>query len=256
MHHWKLTQQRGNDSGSTIHRLVYRMLGSDDRSAIANWLNIWNFEVSYGRDVTHGMFNHRDMKRSSLLHLPPLYLCLSDLPLVKSLVNRACDISERTGYFGCSLAAAAQLGHRDIVGYLLANVADPNLPCGSNYGTALRTACVGYVTIVRTLIDDGAGINAQDGFFNTPIVAAMSNEHFDIAKLLISRGADMTLGSSEDCHLYVRCRFHRGCEMVKMLLGAGQDVNRIGLADRTLLYGASFAGSISLYSFFSFMARS
>src|SRR6202012_2500508 len=139
--------------------------------------------------------------------------------------------------------AAAYLGHRDIVEYLLSSGADPNLPCGSKYGTILQTACVGGdVAIVRPLLDAGADINAQGGFYNTATIAAMSNEHFDIAKLLISRGADMKLESSKGCPLYAAASTG-DLKMVKMLLGIGQDINHVGFADGTPLYGASLAGS-------------
>jgi ankyrin repeat protein len=245
--HWKSGQSCPDTQlKDTVRQLMYDLLNPDGRTSLANMLNSWNFE--WVNDSTYrGYFSYDyNMTMNPNRHLPPLYIAsyLGDLELVQHLVSLGCDVSETAGSFGNSLAVAAYHGRANIVKYLLKQGADPNIPCESKYANVLQTACIGGSReIVSDVLDAGANVNAQGGFYNTAIIAAMSNEHFDVVKLLIDHGADLNLESSEGSTLFTAAS-KGDIKMVSMLLGAGHDINHIGMADGTPLYGASEAGSI------------
>ena len=251
VHHWRLAQpcdETGDGPDSAPRRLLCRVLDPDNRIAIANWCNIWNYELSAEvrpQDLTVRQAAYA-LLMDPQLHLPPLYIAayLGDLPIVESLVAGGCDVSEKAGYFGCPLAVAARFKHKDVVSCLLAAGADPNLSYDARYGTVLQSACVGGdAGVVMLLLEAGAKINIQCGFYNTAVQAAMSNGHMDVARLLISRGADLNLESAGGSTLHTAAS-KGDVAMVSLLLSAGHDVNHMGLANGTPLYGASLAGSL------------
>jgi ankyrin repeat protein len=64
------------------------------------------------------------------------------------------------------------------------------------YGSILQMAAASVtadVTIVRTLLDRGAKVNAQGGFYGNALQAAVDCGHQEIVELLLQRGADIDI---------------------------------------------------------------
>lgn len=247
--HWKAERAVGeHDTENLALQLAMKRLLSpgDGRIVIANMMNAFNFETDY--DAWDTRLFHQEPILDPTQHVSPLYIAayLGDLGIVKWLVRQGCDVSENTGFFGCALAVAAYFHHKDIVDYLLEMGASPNLSYRVRYGTILQTACVGGdVKVVKALLDANADVNAEGGFYNTALLAAMKNEHFPVVKLLIESGADLNLESAQGSNLYAAAG-KGDVETVAMLLSAGHNINYIGSADGTPLYGASEAGSVAV----------
>jgi ankyrin repeat protein len=97
----------------------------------------------------------------------------------------------------------------------------------------LNHACLyGQTKIVQYLIENGAEINAVTGLFGgmTPLIRGCTNCSLDVAKLLVSRGADPNLlTSGYNGENQLSPLFHavsKGCyEVSEFLITQGADIN-------------------------------
>jgi len=65
---------------------------------------------------------------------------------------------------------------------------------GGYYGNALQAASYhGYEAIMKLLLDKGANVNAQGGYFGNALRAASEGGHEAIANLLFDKGVDSHL---------------------------------------------------------------
>lgn len=243
--HWKLADRDAEQS--LLQKLLYRLFDPSNLNGYVNWLNVWSPDLDApGRNQYYRY--QRDIKRTAELHPQPIYFAafLGDLPLLRSLVTKGCDIFATEGYFGSAFAAAAFQGHEAVVKYFLDNGADPNLQ-GHKLGSVLQTAAAGgSLDVVQLLVDAGANVNAQGGEYNTALIAAASKEHEAVVTLLIKNGADLSIGSRYHGSSLYQAAANGDTRMVITLLGAGADVNYIGDSDGTALYAAALSGSVSL----------
>ncbi|KAJ7866019.1 hypothetical protein B0H14DRAFT_2573573 [Mycena olivaceomarginata] len=90
-----------------------------------------------------------------------------------------------------ALYIASQRGHIEIARVLLDNGAEVN-PQGGYYGNALQAASrKGHFELVRLLLGSGANVNAQGGHYRNALQAASDGGHIDILRLLLDSGADV-----------------------------------------------------------------
>jgi len=84
----------------------------------------------------------------------------------------------------------------------------------------------GHAEIVDILLEAGAKLNPQDSCTaQTPLIMAINKKKFDIAKKLISKGADPDLlTETSGCALHYAV-IKENIEIVKMLIDAKADVN-------------------------------
>ncbi len=95
------------------------------------------------------------------------------------------------------LHEAANRGEIDVVRFLIDCGADVNFE-GGYYGTALQAATLSpQLDIIEFLLINKADINIQGGFYSTALQAAATNGHVEIAKLLIANGADVNIRDKE-----------------------------------------------------------
>ena len=133
-----------------------------------------------------------------------------DLAKVQSLVAGGTNVNVQSNEFYdmgmhrdvTPLMCAAAQGHLDIVRWLLehgASVAAQTALRNSEGGPGTQAlhfaAAGGYETIVAALLDAGADINAQGKFGRTPLTCALAEGKLLCAKLLLARGASVTIKS-------------------------------------------------------------
>ena len=120
------------------------------------------------------------------------------------------------------LLAAAQKGHTDICGLLLAHGSDVNEMTPVIKSTALHFAAMGgHVGLVEALLSWGATVDPQthDGF--TPLHVACQEGHLSIVLALLKAGASVTLpkqGGSSAIHIAAQ---YNKVEVVRTLLEHG-----------------------------------
>ena len=99
---------------------------------------------------------------------------------------------------------ASLAGLQQVSEHLLEKGADVNAQ-GGYYGNALQAASFkGHEAIVRLLLEKEADVNAQRGEYHNALHAASSNGHEAIVKLLLEKGADVNAqGGEYDNALYM-----------------------------------------------------
>ncbi|KAJ6126271.1 hypothetical protein N7471_010764 [Penicillium samsonianum] len=119
-------------------------------------------------------------------------------------------------------------GHDKATQMLLERGADVNAQ-GGFYGNAFQAACAGgHDKIAQMLLERGADVNAQGGSYGNAFQAACARGHDKIAQMLLERGADVNAqGGSYGNALQAAC--DRGHDKIaQMLLERGADVNAQG----------------------------
>lgn len=103
-----------------------------------------------------------------------------------------CDINKSYDKVGYPLIYHCRVQNADIVNYLLANGADPNIE--DNGKTPLIIASLkDRGDIVKLLIDAGADVNAKDRFGRTALSWAAVGNSREAARVLINNGANVNI---------------------------------------------------------------
>jgi ankyrin repeat protein len=103
------------------------------------------------------------------------------------------DLGRRLEETPAPLYYAAFLGLQEVVSLLINDGADVDAQCGY-YGNALQAASwKGHEAVVRLLLHKNADANAQGGFYGNALQAASAKGYEQIAKLLISAHAAVNM---------------------------------------------------------------
>jgi ankyrin repeat protein len=123
-----------------------------------------------------------------------------------------------------ALRKAVTQGDLDTVKSLIADGADVNAKYGRR-GTALYLAIEsGHTDVARLLIDKGADVNARGGRWFTPLHLAVRFGQTDIAELLIAKGGNIDAqGSGMWTPLHLAVRFGN-TDVAKLLIAKGADM--------------------------------
>ena len=116
---------------------------------------------------------------------------LGDLETVQQLANEN-DINAFAPDGFTALGLASFFGHLDLIKWLLANGANPNIAANNPMKvTPLHSACaISNFEIAELLIQNGADVNAKQMRGVTPLHSAAHNGQLEIVQLLIENGAD------------------------------------------------------------------
>ena len=75
------------------------------------------------------------------------------------------------------------------------------------YWTALHLASYhGYGDIIQVLLENGAKLNVQNQFGQTPVMMAVGENHPKAAELLVKAGADLSLESKKKSTALSLCK--------------------------------------------------
>ncbi|KAK9445083.1 Pfs, NACHT and Ankyrin domain protein [Metarhizium brunneum] len=116
---------------------------------------------------------------------------------------------------------------------------DPGPPRGSRLYYA---CCDGLVAPARDLLDKGADVNAQGGYFGNALQAASFRGHFEIVQLLLDKGADVNAQGGRFGNALQAASQDGHQEIVQLLLDKGADVNAQGGRFGNALQAASQDG--------------
>ncbi|KAJ7152007.1 ankyrin repeat-containing domain protein [Mycena filopes] len=140
------------------------------------------------------------------------------------------------------LASAAANGHYDMVRLLLNSGANVNAEYGW-YGNALQAAVYqGHKGVVQLLIDHGAEVNAQGLNYGNALLAATACGSKEIVQLLIEHGAEVNAHSGWFGNALQAAAYEGNRELVPMLIDHGADVNAQGGQYGNALQATAYKG--------------
>jgi hypothetical protein len=127
---------------------------------------------------------------------------VGDLAKVSSLIVADVSRLNMMTVFGTWLHVAATWGQFEIVKWLVEAGADVNACGGPAGGGALHCAASdGYYDIVQYLLDHGAVLDVSEPERN-PLIAAITDGHTAIAKLLIDRGININVRYGDESKVF------------------------------------------------------
>ncbi|WP_283750432.1 ankyrin repeat domain-containing protein [Bacillus cereus] len=115
------------------------------------------------------------------------------LDTLRSLLEKEPKILEYVTPFGTWLHVATAHGQLEIIEYLINSGINIHAKCGTFSTNALeRAATKGYLHIAEYLIKHQVEIDTSEPDRN-PLFAAIYSSHFEIVKLLVMNGIDITI---------------------------------------------------------------
>jgi ankyrin repeat protein len=121
-----------------------------------------------------------------------------------------------------ALHTAAKNGFNEIVEMLCKSGADANLKITQQGKSPLMLASeFGHTGTAKTLIENGASVNAQDNQGSGPLFLAAEGGHIDTVTLLLDNGADFNAESREGVTPLMAAAFQGHKPVVELLVGRG-----------------------------------
>jgi uncharacterized protein len=109
-------------------------------------------------------------------------------------------------------------------------------------GTLLRAAERGDQALARTLIQQGADVNASGVDGSTPLHRAVFTDHFDVASLLIKAGAKVQAADRYGVTPLTLACLNGNSKMIRLLIEAGADPQTVDSAGEPALMTAARTG--------------
>ncbi|RMX87714.1 hypothetical protein D0869_02164 [Hortaea werneckii] len=148
----------------------------------------------------------------------------------------------RTPPSGSAMYYAALLGLQSVVEHLLECGADINVQ-GGYYGNALQAiSSVGRIPEMHMLLDKGADVNARGGHFGSALQAASYNGLLEAMRLLLDRHADVNARGGHFGSALQAASYNGLLEAIRLLLDRHADVNARGGHFGSALQAASYNG--------------
>ncbi|KAJ7444312.1 ankyrin repeat-containing domain protein [Mycena latifolia] len=163
--------------------------------------------------------------------------------LIQLLIDSGADVNALGGRYGSALQAAALLGDESVVRLLLDNGAMVNVPA-EKYGSALQAAALqGKEGAVRLLLERGADVNARGGDFGSALFTASIRGYTYVVWLLLKHKVEVNAHGNKKYHNALQAASFEGHEdIARMLLSNGADANAEGGEYGSALQAASFQG--------------
>ena len=159
----------------------------------------------------------------------------------KILKSGMVDLDVLYGTDVCPLINSARRGWKNVVKYLLEEGADVNKRFGQRGQTVLHWAArKGHYDVAKLLIARGANISVHDNMIDTPLHAASFESHTNVVKLLLDAGVDANmLGQGGRTALY-EAAMKGHCDVAKLLIARGANINvQENMIHMTPLHAAS-----------------
>lgn len=210
-------------------------------AAVGGKLELVQLLLMYGGDPGRIMANGDTVLIRSISHKTPK-------AVIELMLNYGSDPNGKDGEGTSPMSKAISIQRLDLAQMLLDRGADPNLPgpkhplWPSCYHTgflklilsrgadpALAPGIMEFATSinnaesVRTLLDAGVDPNAKKDGVYTPLCSAIRDDRAEIVSLLLARGADPNLPSSQ--YPCFKCVAHRRAYLLPQVVSAGGDPN-------------------------------
>ena len=161
--------------------------------------------------------------------------------IVKNLIEKGADVNAQNTDCKSSLMHAAIAGHLEATNILLKNGANPNgtdnklLPLLTGIILDPKRSDENYLEIFKSLIKNGADINAPNTEGEVPLMNAVSADNAEIVNLLIELKADINKTNSKGTTPLLFAARKTKLKMVNILLNNGADPNIVDNESFTVL---------------------
>ncbi|KAF3083749.1 hypothetical protein TWF706_001100 [Orbilia oligospora] len=151
------------------------------------------------------------------------------LTVINLLLDNRINVNAEGGKYGHALSAAVYKGNMGVVELLLNSKANVNAQ-GGRFGNALSSAASTHKynrpKLVQLLLKSennritkyDADVNAQDGQYRTALIAAVYNNNWKTAELLLKYGADVNTQGRQYGTALIAAVYNNNWEMVELLL--------------------------------------
>ncbi|KAI9772775.1 MAG: hypothetical protein M1839_002320 [Geoglossum umbratile] len=145
---------------------------------------------------------------------------------------------------------ASWLGYLPLVRLLVEQGCDVSAT-GGYFGSALAAAALrGHKDVVEYLLSSGADPNAQSGAFGTVLQVASVGGCYAAVKLLVDAGADINSQGGEYNTALIAAATHEHNNVVALLIENGANIDIGSRMHGTTLYQAALAGDVKMVTIF------
>ena len=171
--------------------------------------------------------------------------------MIKPLFNeRHFNINAKDPHFGLTaLWLASQNGHDELVEYLLANGADPNIPNNNGIPPILIAAEKNRGNIVRMLLEKGAHLDTTARFKSdtSPLFVAAQEGNIDIVKQFLNKGVNVDEKRQSDGVTPLIAAVNRGnIQIVNLLINFGASLYEKTRDGHYAKYVAVYSGYLDI----------
>jgi ankyrin repeat protein len=173
-----------------------------------------------------------------------------DVEAADVLLSAGARVDAVNDYGVTPLSLAVGNGSARMVARLLTAGANADLMLPSGETPLMTAAWVGSVDVASLLLDKGAKINHQEGAKGqTALMWALFENHLEMARLLVLRGADIRLRSASGMTPLLFVARQGNVEAARLLLERGAPINEANDAGVTPLLMAVVRGHVDLLKF-------
>ena len=167
--------------------------------------------------------------------------------IIETLLSSGLDINSRSNNGTTPLMVAAAKGQEKTVNFLLSKGADPHLKNFMGRNLLHAAAEGGNIFIVRSMLSCDIDINSKgDKCSATPLIIATMENHVEVMKYLLQKGADISLttGSPKRRSALHIASEHGSIAAIELLLSGGLSVDLRDGEGNTPLVCAAACGQI------------
>ena len=175
---------------------------------------------------------------------------LDDVPAAEQLLRAGADADAANDYDVTPLMLAAENGSAKMVAALLKGGAQPNKALPSGETVLMIAARTGGAAAVDALAGRGADVNAAEkAKGQTPLMWAVSEQHLDVARTLIARGAHVNAAARSGFTALMFAARTGDIETARLLLKHGADVNAAAADGTAAILIAAVRGNVPMAEF-------
>ena len=175
--------------------------------------------------------------------------CYGDLEGVVGALVQGGRVSVRNSQGFTPLLAAAQNGHTDICGLLLAHGCDANALLNPKHTSLHFAADRGHEAVVEALLSwGGAIVDSHDRQGYTPLLMAIQGGHVACVLTLLKAGASLFVGDMFGTLPIHKAAERNRVEIVRILLDYGCSVDMVSCSENTFLDALASLESILIIS--------
>jgi len=194
-----------------LYKLGIALPSDEDHESVLHWalntsqISTVDLLLANGQDIDEKLLAHTGITanwRGSWFLSRPTALqaavCNNNEPLVRLLLQRGAEITGKSNnYNDAALHVAANHGHSAMIRLLLSEGADINMKTKHFESAPLHYAL--YITnskwdtipAIRTLLENGANIEARNCYWYTPLMEAVYQQYAPAVEVLLEYGADV-----------------------------------------------------------------